>query len=242
MQPANRVFRERGTHLTRLDGFSDVVFGFALTLLVVSLEVPKTFAELREVLGGFIAFAICFAFLIMVWHAHYKYFRRYGLEDTPTIALNAVLLFVVLFFVYPMKFLFAVLARQMTGQYAPADTPGTRAVFTSPAEVTQLMVLYGAGYAAVYLIFFFMYLRAWGQRGPLDLNKLERVMTVESMVDSGSNVLVGALCCAVAMLLPGERSGLSGLVFMLIGPLRTVRGFYFGKKRRQALEESPVSA
>ena len=67
-------------------------------------------------------------------------------------------------------------------------------------------------------------------------------MTVESMVDSGSDVLVGALCCAVATLLPGERSGLSGFVFMLIAPLRTVRGIYFGRKRRQALEESPVSA
>jgi uncharacterized membrane protein len=53
-------FRLRGTSMSRLDGFSDVVFGFALTLLVVSLEVPKTYIELRNVLLGFLPFSICF--------------------------------------------------------------------------------------------------------------------------------------------------------------------------------------
>ena len=32
----------RHRDVSRLEGFSDAVFGFALTLLVVSLEVPET--------------------------------------------------------------------------------------------------------------------------------------------------------------------------------------------------------
>ena len=32
-----------GREVSRIEGFSDAVFGFALTLLVVSLEVPDNF-------------------------------------------------------------------------------------------------------------------------------------------------------------------------------------------------------
>src|SRR3979411_1875207 len=91
--------------VSRIEGFSDAVFAFAVTLLVVSLEVPRTFNELWSAMRGFLAFAICFALLFQVWWRHHTYFRRYGLEDTVTKALTGVLLFVVLFYVYPLKFL-----------------------------------------------------------------------------------------------------------------------------------------
>ena len=92
-------FRLRGTQLSRVDGFSDVVFGFALTLIVVSLEVPKTYDELHAVLLGFFPFGICFLFLMMVWHAHFGFFRRYGLHDMGTIVIKCFLLFTLLFYV-----------------------------------------------------------------------------------------------------------------------------------------------
>lgn len=63
----NKKFRWRSHEITRIEGLSDAVFGFAVTLLVVSLEVPKTFAELMEAMRGFGAFAICFTLLILVW-------------------------------------------------------------------------------------------------------------------------------------------------------------------------------
>ena len=51
----------------------------ALTLLVVSLQVPKNFGELRVSVRGFVPFAICFGLFSLLWHAHYKFFRRYAL-------------------------------------------------------------------------------------------------------------------------------------------------------------------
>src|SRR5438045_9268511 len=89
-------FRWRTHEISRIEGLSDAVFAFAVTLLVVSLEVPKTFAELMSAVRGFGAFAICFTLLFIVWYNQYKFFRRYGLQDKIAILLNAALLFVVL--------------------------------------------------------------------------------------------------------------------------------------------------
>ena len=96
----------RGREVSRLEGFTDAVFGFALTLLVVSLEVPENFADLQQILIGFPAFAVTFSVICWVWYEHYLLFRRYDLEDGFTVVLNCVLLFIVVFYAYPMKFMF----------------------------------------------------------------------------------------------------------------------------------------
>src|SRR5260221_7917282 len=106
---AEKNFRWRGHEISRIEGFSDAVFGFAVTLLVVSLEVPKTFNELKEAMLGFPAFGICFTLLLLVWRTHVHFFRRYGLQTASASALNAALLFLVLFYVYPLKFLFTMI-------------------------------------------------------------------------------------------------------------------------------------
>jgi len=66
-------------------------------------------------LRGFLPFALCFAQLVMIWRTHYRFSRRYGLEDDYTVFLNMVLLFLVLFYVYPLKFVFTTLFSEITG-------------------------------------------------------------------------------------------------------------------------------
>src|SRR5213078_4933014 len=119
----NKKFRWRSHEISRIEGLSDAVFGFAVTLLVVSLEVPNTFGALMEAMRGFGAFAVSFTLLIVVWYNQYKYFRRYALQDNYTVVLNAVLLFVVLFYVYPLKFVFSFLISLFTGQGARVRLP-----------------------------------------------------------------------------------------------------------------------
>ncbi len=214
-------FRLRGTAMSRVDGFSDVVFGFALTILVVSLEVPKTFDELHAMLSGFFPFAVSFVLLLTIWYAHFQFFRRYGLEDLTTIALNAGLLFVVLFFVYPLKFLFSVMA----------STDTTKRI--SDAQTAQLMLLYGSGFAAIYLLFAALYWNAWRKRDALGLNMIEQVLTKGSLLDHLAEAGVGVIACLLAVLLPARWAGMSGFAYFLVAATKTAVGVWTGKRVRQ---------
>ena len=86
---------------------------------------------------GFPAFAVCFAMLFQVWWRHYKFFRAYDLEDGPVIALTGLLLFVVLFYVYPLKFLWTVVFAQLGGSHAPD-------AMMTPDQAPTLFAIYGA--------------------------------------------------------------------------------------------------
>lgn len=218
-------FRLRGTSMSRIDGFSDVVFGFALTLIVVSLEVPRTYDDLKVVLMGFVPFAICFVFLILVWYAHFRFFRRYGLHDAGTIAINGALLFCLLFYVYPMKFMFAV-----------ANSAAGAQRFSSPVQLQHLMMIYGAGFSAIYLCVMFLYWNAWRQRDALRLNRLERMLTISYILDDFGAVLAGILCIVFARILPPERAGMAGWVFFMIAAYKTVHGSITGYKSRKLRE------
>jgi uncharacterized membrane protein len=228
-QPVENGFRMRGAGMSRLDAFSDVLFGFALTLLVVSLEVPKDFSGLHEVVRGFIPFTICFVMLLTLWYAHYVFFRRYGLHDHFTILLNSCLLFLVLFYVYPLKFLFSTLFGQIGRREAAVQ-------FATSKQVTELMVLYGLGFAAVYFLLAALYWNAWRQRDSLALNGLERLLTVSAIVDALGMAGIGLVACLAALLaslfLPATWAGLTGYLYFLIAPWKTLNGMYFGRKAR----------
>jgi uncharacterized membrane protein len=227
-------FRMRGGDVSRVEGFSDAVFGFALTLLVVSLEVPRTFDDLLLAMRGLPAFAVTFAILIWVWFKHYVFFRRYGLADTWTITLNAFLLFVVLFYVFPLKFVFAVVFDLFTGAGGTVRLAGGEVVPRIRLEqVDLLMMIYGAGFIAVALIFALLYRHALGRRTELDLSGLE---VFDTRSEIRRNLLlagVGVLSLTIAAL---GGKGLAGFVYFLIGVVEWIHAARTERRRRRLLE------
>src|SRR5438874_12802023 len=213
----NKKFRWRSHEVSRLEGLSDAVFGFAITLLVVSLEVPRTFAELMQAMRGFGAFAISFTLLFLVWFNQYKFFRRYGLQDNTSVVLNGVLLFVVLFYVYPLKFLFTLLVNMFTGGGGQVRMPdGTTGLMVENGDqVSTLMIIFGAGYVAVFSVFVLLYWHAYRQRGQLELNKLEIFDTRTEIQESALNVGIGALSIVFAVTGGGRLAFLAGMTYML---------------------------
>lgn len=235
----SKQFRWRSHEVSRTEGLSDAVFGFAITLLVVSLEVPKTYGELMQTMRGFGAFAISFTLLFMVWYSQYKFFRRYGLQDNVSIVLNAVLLFVVLFYVYPLKFVFTLLVSQFTGGGGEFTRPdGTVGhMMESNDQMAKLMVIFGAGYVAVFTVFVLLYWHAYRQREKLELNELEVFDTRVDIQESALNVGIAALSMAIATLGKGAFAGLAGFTYMLCPIVFTIHGTLMGKRRRKVEAE-----
>lgn len=226
---SNEGFRWRGTEITRIEGLSDAVFAFAVALLIVSTEVPKNYDELLLRLGDFFPFAACFVILMLIWYNHYLYHRRYGLEDLTSIVLTMVLLFLVLFYTYPLKFIFMVWLRQgVAGGY----------VLKSYEELSIVFTIYALGYIAVFVVFFFMYLHAYRKRDMLKLNEIEIWDTRHSMRDIIFTCVVGCISLILANVLSGPWVALAGPAYMLLMPIGWLHGNWADKRRKQIHERT----
>ena len=239
-------FRWRSHEVSRIEGLSDAVFGFAITLLVVSLDVPRDFTELANRMSGFLAFAASFAILVWIWFEQHKYFRRYGLQDVTTVTLNVILLFVVLFYVYPLKFLFGLLVTLYTGQAVGVKMPdggfaiGMRDITGQVDPVLradqwpQLMSIYAMGFIAIWLVFVLLTMHAYRRREVLELNALEihdtRTKLREYLILMGFGIVSLALALS-----GGWRVPMSGWIYALIGPVLGLHGYITGSRRERLL-------
>lgn len=204
---------------SRLEGFSDAVFGFALTLLVVQLEAPRDAAALRMLVRGSFPFAVTFAMVCYIWWEHNKFFRRYGMQGPWTAFLNCSLLFVVLFYVYPLKFL-------TTAVLGPLVGLPNNAAF---ADGRFVMTVYSCGVVAIFGVFSLLYHHAWNRRSELGLSQRELVtLRYGRRAHLISTSLGIASLVLAAVLAPGEL-WISGMLYGLMGPLHGWNGYRGGR-------------
>lgn len=94
---------------TRLEAFSDGVFGFAITLLVLGIQVPAlqtgNDGELRKALlhalSQLVPYVTSFATIGIIWLNHHAMFHSVKRVEHTTLTLNLLLLLVVTFIPFP---------------------------------------------------------------------------------------------------------------------------------------------
>ncbi|MDQ6769026.1 MAG: TMEM175 family protein [Gemmatimonadota bacterium] len=226
-------FRLRGKEISRVEGLSDAVFGFSITLLVVSLEVPHTAGEVLHAMRGFFAFAITFSALFAVWRMQFGFFRRYGLEDNTTVTLTGVLLFVILFFIYPLKFIVGTVVERLmmhaglVQSAEPISGPGFRLMY----------VAFALGWAAVTGVFLLLYRHAYRMREHLKLTPIEIFDTRERVWRFAASMIPGVLLALMSMALywfPGNDEQITYSFLALITVLAVgMRWYKRGRDRQQ---------
>src|SRR5215472_14504174 len=103
------AMKNMGMNKARVESFSDGVFAFAITLLVLGFQVPDLKSvddrQLRErllqALQQLLPYVTSFATIGIIWLNHHAMFDEVESVDHPVLVLNLLLLFVISFIPFP---------------------------------------------------------------------------------------------------------------------------------------------
>ena len=227
-------FRYRGLNQTRVETFSDVGFALAIALIVLSSSVPETFQELRESMNGVPSFFLCVVLLGVIWMQHYMFFLRYGLQDIRTIVYNTFLLFLILVYVYPLKFLMTFLVSMLTTLFT-GDRSDFLAYNIQGGDMKFLMIMYGLGAAFIFLTLAALYRHALAKKEDLELDAYEVFQTKTSIGINTMMSVVPIVSFLIAWLGPDTAliGAISGFVYMLYPIIMPLYGRYLNKKEKR---------
>ena len=107
----------------------------------------------------------------------------------------------------------------------------------SESQMGNLMLIFGIGYFAIFLVFVLLHLHAYRQREQLELNTLERFDTIGSIQESGLNCTIALVSISLVWIGGYRYSGLAGLTYMLTGLVMAVHGFVMGSRRKRIEKE-----
>jgi uncharacterized membrane protein len=239
----NNEFRHRGEEPGRLENFSDAMFALAITLLLISTSPPTNFAQIKRFVWEIIPFALCIVLIILIWHQHFIFFYRYGLRNTKVIVLNTIFLVIVLFYVYPLKFLTKGILIPIAYLFDQQELlRDIKSVFVG-SHMADLMIIYGTGAAAVFIILSLMYRYALVHADDLELNQIERFDTRVSMYNNLLLASVPALSVIVAIIFGsgGFANMLSGFTYFLYPFIMPAFHRTMSKRRRSLLPQVVLS-
>jgi len=231
-------FRFRGVEPGRLENFSDAVFALAMTLLLISTSAPTNFEQIKRFAWDIIPFCACIVLILLIWYQHFIFFYRYGLRNANVLVLNTLFLIIVLFYVYPLKFLTKMILFPVGFLFRQDQLISEMKTIYEGTDMTFLMVIYGIGATCVFVVLMLMYRYALKQSELLELNTIEKFHTRASMRMNLFMGLIPFVSVIVALSFRGDMLGgmYAGFVYFLYFPVMFVFGSRVSRQRRTLLE------
>ncbi len=234
-------FRYRGKTQTRIETLSDACFALAITLLVLSSNVPTSFDSLKASLADIIPFGVCITLISVIWYQHYLFFLKYGLQDKSVVLINTFLIFLILVFVYPLKFLFKVIFQLYVGLFS-GDTAYIKVLFTDVIrleDTASLMIIYGMGSSLIFLTLAAFYWHANRRKEELALDPYEIASTRTGLYINLAMGLIPLFSAFIALLdLFGRHTfTASGFAYFLYPILMPILGRKRGRIENKILAE-----
>lgn len=252
---ANRYgeFVARGRESSRLEQLSDCIFALAITMLLVSTTAPQSYTQLITFVSDMLAFAVCIVAVMWIWHGHYQFFLRFGLRNMRIIVLNTVLMIVVLFYVYPLKFLASFLINFLAIVFkgflindsyfnelkSMSDVIGWH-------QMPALLLIYNVGFICIFAVYILMHREVLKNKADLNLDRTEEIRTRSIVAHYSGIASIGLVSTAIAgtgLLIGWSFAGMvGGMIYFLIGPVSYLIGKRYDKQLAHPVDEHVTSA
>jgi cytochrome c biogenesis protein CcdA len=153
------------------------------------------------------------------------------MDDGVILKLNIALLFLVLFYVYPLKFLFSLAFGEIV--YGAGKSP-----FTITADqFPELMAIYALGFVTIYSLFYLMYRRAFKKSDELGMTPLEKFDCASTIYRITIMVAIGLCSLFTSLFLFKGFSAGAGYVYFLIWPAIKIFYIFRNKLRKKLIHE-----
>jgi len=194
---------------SRVEAFSDGVFAIAVTLLILAVGIEQEFAKgsvkhsLLHLWPAYIAYAISFLTVGIMWVNHHQIFRHFERVDRPLLLLNILLLMCISFTPFPTR---------IVAQHA-----------TDGADREAAAVLYGLTMTLTAICFFAVWF--YGSRRLLrpdaDMREVDGITR---------SYLPGAPTYALATVVAFISSIASLIIFGVIAIFYAISSSFFGRE------------